>query len=185
MSGGGEKEWTRRSLLGAGLASAVTLIAAPAIARPLRKAPARQLFIQNHNTGENFRGTYWEKGHYISGAMRQLDRVMRDHRANETIEMDRRLYDLLHGIQNRINPRRPMFIMSGYRSLLTNAALQAEGYNPAENSLHIVGKAADIHFERVRLIDMRKAAVSLRAGGVGTYPSGNFLHVDTGRVRFW
>jgi uncharacterized protein YcbK (DUF882 family) len=185
MSGAGDNGWTRRSLLGAGLASAVTLIAAPAIARPLRKPPVRQLFIQNQNTGEIFRGPYWEKGRYISSAVRHLDRVLRDHRANETIEMDRSLYDLLYGIQSRINPRRPMFITSAYRSLLTNAALQAEGYHPAENSLHLVGKAADIHFERVRLIDMRKAAMSLRAGGVGTYPSSNFLHVDTGRVRFW
>jgi uncharacterized protein YcbK (DUF882 family) len=181
----GEKEWTRRSVLGAGLASAVTLIAAPAVARPLRHPPARQVFLQNPYTGEAFRDTYWEKGHYDSGAMRRLNRLMRDHHADETIEMDRRLIDLLSGIQKRIRTRRPIFITSGYRSLATNAALQAEGYSAADNSLHTVGKAADIHIEHIRLIDMRKAAVALRAGGVGTYPSANFIHVDTGRVRFW
>jgi uncharacterized protein YcbK (DUF882 family) len=185
MESAGSKAWTRRSVLGAGLASAVTLVAAPAIARPLRNPPARQLVLHNPHTGEAFRGTYWEKGRYIPGAMRHLNRLMRDHRADETIEMDPRLMDLLHGIQTRMGTRRPIYIMSGYRSLATNAALQAEGYNAADNSLHTVGKAADIHIDHIRLIDMRKAAVALRAGGVGTYPTANFLHVDTGRVRFW
>lgn len=185
MRGKGENGWTRRSLLGAGLASAVTFLAAPAVARPLRNPPARGLYLQNRHTGEVFRGTYWEKGRYIPEAMRRINHLMRDHHVDEVVEMDRRLIDLLHGIQTRVDPRRPMTIMSGYRSLLTNAALQAEGYNAADNSLHLVGKAADIHFDRVRLIDIRKAAVALRAGGVGTYRSSNFLHVDTGRVRFW
>src|SRR5690606_41690950 len=114
-----------------------------------------------------------------------LNERMRDPDVAEIAEMDRRLSALLHGIQTRVAPRRPMTIMSGSRSPLTNAALRAEGYNAADNCLHLVGKAADIHFARVRLIDIRKAAVALRAGGVGTYRKGNFLHVDTGRVRFW
>lgn len=185
MGGAGSKAWTRRAVLGAGLASAATLVGAPAIARPLRNPPARQLFLQNQNTGEVFHGTYWEKGRYIPGAMRHLNRLMRDHRIDETIEMDPRLIDILNGIQTRIGTRRPIFLTSGYRSPITNAALQAEGYSAADNSLHTVGKAADIHIEHIRLIDMRKAAVALRAGGVGTYPSANFLHVDTGRIRFW
>jgi len=25
----------------------------------------------------------------------------------------------------------------------------------------------------------------MKAGGVGYYPSSNFIHVDVGRVRFW
>jgi uncharacterized protein YcbK (DUF882 family) len=176
---------TRRSVLGAAFASAVTLIAAPAVARPVRNPPVRSLFVQNRNTGEVFRGVYWEKGKYIPSAMKQLNRLMRDHRIDETVSMDPDLMDLLSGIQTRIDLKRPMFIMSGYRSPITNAALQAEGYSAADNSLHMVGKAADIHFERVRLIEMRKAAVALRKGGVGTYGAANFLHVDTGRIRFW
>ena len=39
--------------------------------------------------------------------------------------------------------------------------------------------------ELARLIGLRDAARSLRAGGVGFYPASNFIHVDTGRVRFW
>ncbi|MFN3471060.1 MAG: DUF882 domain-containing protein, partial [Aquificaceae bacterium] len=32
---------------------------------------------------------------------------------------------------------------------------------------------------------LRNLAVSLRAGGVGYYPSSNFVHLDTGPFRCW
>jgi uncharacterized protein YcbK (DUF882 family) len=35
------------------------------------------------------------------------------------------------------------------------------------------------------LADLRDAALSLRAGGVGYYPQSQFVHLDTGRLRNW
>ncbi|HCP79199.1 MAG TPA: twin-arginine translocation pathway signal protein, partial [Pusillimonas sp.] len=35
------------------------------------------------------------------------------------------------------------------------------------------------------LAELRDAAISLNAGGVGYYPTEQFLHVDTGKVRTW
>jgi len=32
---------------------------------------------------------------------------------------------------------------------------------------------------------MRRAAMAMRAGGVGYYPRSRFLHVDVGPVRYW
>jgi len=32
---------------------------------------------------------------------------------------------------------------------------------------------------------LRRAAMSMRIGGVGYYPESNFIHVDTGNVRYW
>jgi uncharacterized protein YcbK (DUF882 family) len=37
----------------------------------------------------------------------------------------------------------------------------------------------------VKLDHLRGAARSLQLGGVGYYPASNFVHVDTGRVRYW
>ena len=37
----------------------------------------------------------------------------------------------------------------------------------------------------VPLAALRDAALSLQAGGVGFYPSEQFVHIDTGRVRRW
>jgi uncharacterized protein YcbK (DUF882 family) len=32
---------------------------------------------------------------------------------------------------------------------------------------------------------LRDVAIDLRAGGVGYYPTSNFVHVDSGKVRHW
>jgi uncharacterized protein YcbK (DUF882 family) len=65
--------------------------------------------------------------------------------------------------------------------------LRREGHGVASHSLHLEGRAIDIRLADVKLTDLRDAALSLRAGGVGYYPSvdSDFVHVDTGRVRFW
>ncbi len=55
----------------------------------------------------------------------------------------------------------------------------------AKHSLHMDGKAIDIRLPGVALADLRDAAMSLGAGGVGFYASEDFVHVDTGRVRHW
>ena len=47
------------------------------------------------------------------------------------------------------------------------------------------GRAIDVRLSGVPSSELRKAAVSMRAGGVGYYPSSNFIHIDTGRVRQW
>ena len=55
----------------------------------------------------------------------------------------------------------------------------------AKKSLHMVGKAIDINLPGTDLAMLRKAAVSVKGGGVGYYPSSHFVHVDSGRVRYW
>ena len=47
------------------------------------------------------------------------------------------------------------------------------------------GKAIDVRLPGVPLAELRDAAKSLAAGGVGYYPSEQFVHIDTGRVRSW
>jgi uncharacterized protein YcbK (DUF882 family) len=46
------------------------------------------------------------------------------------------------------------------------------------------GMAADVRIPGRSLSNLRNAALSLKAGGVGYYP-GQFVHVDVGRVRTW
>ena len=53
----------------------------------------------------------------------------------------------------------------------------------ARNSLHMEGRAIDVRLPGVALAELRDAALSLRAGGVGFYPREQFVHLDTGRVR--
>jgi uncharacterized protein YcbK (DUF882 family) len=55
----------------------------------------------------------------------------------------------------------------------------------ASKSLHLKGKAVDIRLPDCDLKKLRKAALELKAGGVGYYSHSNFIHLDTGRFRQW
>jgi uncharacterized protein YcbK (DUF882 family) len=47
------------------------------------------------------------------------------------------------------------------------------------------GMAIDIRVPGRRPVDVFRAARSLKSGGVGLYARSGFVHLDTGRVRFW
>lgn len=55
----------------------------------------------------------------------------------------------------------------------------------AQRSLHLEARAVDVRLPGVALADLRDAARSLQAGGVGFYPREAFVHLDTGRVWHW
>jgi len=76
-------------------------------------------------------------------------------------------------------------VISGYRSPATNAYLRRMGSGVAKDSLHTKGRAIDVRLNGVALSDLHRAALQLRAGGVGYYQASNFVHLDTGRVRHW
>jgi Bacterial protein of unknown function (DUF882) len=47
------------------------------------------------------------------------------------------------------------------------------------------GHAIDLRVPGASTVQVRDAALSLRAGGVGYYPINQFVHVDVGPVREW
>jgi uncharacterized protein YcbK (DUF882 family) len=107
---------------------------------------------------------------------------------NEVRAIDVRLLDLLHSLHAELQTRDPYHVISGYRSPKTNSMLSMRGgadTGVASKSLHMVGQAIDVRVPGVPLRELHKAAVSLKKGGVGVYPSSNFVHVDVGRVRYW
>lgn len=168
-------------MAGAGLC----LTACPAWAKSLLSLPERKLAFYNTHTGENSKITYWESGSYIPDALVELNHILRDHRTNQVTPIDKRLFDLLHAMKNKLDANQPFHIISGYRSPATNAKLSSRSGGVAKKSLHMQGKAIDIRLPKCALSNLRKAAVSLRGGGVGYYPDSNFVHVDVGRVRYW
>jgi uncharacterized protein YcbK (DUF882 family) len=99
--------------------------------------------------------------------------------------MDVKLLDLLTELHRQTGSKQPFQIISGYRSPKTNASLAAESNGVAKHSMHLEGRAIDIRLADVNLRDLRNTAVAMKRGGVGIYPSSNFVHVDTGRVRTW
>ncbi len=145
----------------------------------------KKLSLFNYHTGEKINTVYWEKGEYIPEALKEINHVLRDRRTNEVIDMDPKLLDLLYAIAQKIDARQPIHVVSAYRSPKTNARLRKRRKGVAKNSQHIYGKATDFYLPGRRLSHIRKAAISLRSGGVGYYPRSRFIHVDTGPVRSW
>ncbi len=146
---------------------------------------ARRLSLFNLNTREAWSGVYWRDGAYVDEAVRALDVLLRDHRANETARIDRKLYDLLWRLNARLGADEPFKIVSGFRSRRTNAMARRRSRGVAKDSYHTKGMAVDIALENTSLRGIYSEAKALGAGGVGHYPRSGFVHVDTGPVRSW
>jgi len=145
----------------------------------------RRAFVHNLHTGDTLDAVYYENGAYVPDALHAAMKTLRDWRSGEEHFMDPRLFDLMHGLRQKIEVRGPFQIVSGYRSAATNAWMHQHSKEVAEHSQHILGKAVDIGMEGVDLNRLHRAALSLRAGGVGFYPKSGFVHVDVGPVRQW
>jgi uncharacterized protein YcbK (DUF882 family) len=151
----------------------------------LTRVPERSLSFLNLHTSETLKTVYWADGNYIPESLSQVNRLMRDHRSGEVCEIDCRLLDLLCELRMHMETTNHFEVISGYRSPATNSALRAHSTGVAENSLHTRGMAADIRLPKLSLASLRRAAMGMKAGGVGYYPASQFVHVDVGRVRFW
>jgi uncharacterized protein YcbK (DUF882 family) len=175
---------TRRNILHAGSAAIFAAGAGPAIAG-ITAENARSLAFANLHTGETLSVDYWVEGQYVSEALNSINFVLRDYRNNEVHDIEPKLLDLLNLLHRQTGSTVPFSVISGYRSPATNAMLHARSAGVASHSLHMKGMAIDIRLADRDLPDLHKAAVGLRAGGVGYYPSLDFVHVDVGRVRYW
>jgi uncharacterized protein YcbK (DUF882 family) len=173
----------RRFLLGSTAIAGSLLV--PSAYAAIAKQPERRLTLQNLHTGEKARITYWSEGDYLKDSLLEINHLLRDHRTGDKIQMDRQLLDLLFSLQKQVESKREFQVISGYRSPKTNAMLRSKSKGVARKSLHMQGKALDIRLPGTDLKHLRKAAIALKSGGVGYYPKSNFIHVDTGRVRYW
>jgi len=180
----------RRAFLKLGLAGAgaVSVLGPEALARaatPAAVSEPRRLILHNLHTAEKLDAVYWENGRYVPDAVAAAEKVLRDYRNGAEHEMDLRLYDLLHDVRTKLGTNQPFQVISGYRSPKTNAMLHERSHQVASGSLHMKGMAMDVRVEGVALDHLHRAALSEKAGGVGFYPTSNFVHMDVGRVRQW
>lgn len=186
---------SRRSFLGYGaLAAGAALVpsrafasAAPAAAHASLAMERELSFVHTH-TGERLSIAYVAGGEYVAPALKDINVLLRDFRVNRVKPIDPALLDLLFQLNDELGTDQPFHVISGYRTPETNNMLQERGgatSGVATHSLHMDGKAIDIRVPGIRLDHLRDKAKSLKLGGVGYYPASNFVHVDTGRVRYW
>lgn len=174
----------RRHFLALTTFTAAGLFVSP-VQAAMRGKSERLLSLYNIHSGEHVKMAYWQDGHYLPKALATFNHLLRDHRTNEVTRMDPRLLDVLCVLQNKLRSRDPFHVVCGYRSPETNAMRAAMSDGVAKNSYHVEGKAIDIRLPSMPVGRISKAAVGLRAGGVGTYRADNFVHVDVGPVRYW
>lgn len=147
----------------------------------------RTLSFYNVNTKESVTITYKKDGEYLSEGLKQINHIMRDWRRDLPAKMDPELIDTIWEIYQDVGAKKPIHLISGFRSKKTNERMRRRGGGQARKSQHILGKAADIHFPDVPVKKLRNSALVRQVGGVGYYPRSGipFVHVDTGRVRNW
>ena len=150
-----------------------------------RSNPLKSLAFYNTHTHERLHVCYYRNGKYDFKALSKINHILRDHRSGEVRAIDTRLLDLLHNLSVKTSAQSPFHVISGYRSPATNKKLSKKSNGVASKSLHMQGKAIDIRIPGFKTRKLRNVARRMKAGGVGYYPKSDFVHVDTGRVRYW
>ncbi len=143
----------------------------------------RALNLYNIHTGERLDIRYCSSGTYDQDALTKINYLLRCHYTNEVKPIDVRVIDLLCDIKDDIGKDKEVLVISGYRSHKYNEYLRETGRGVVQNSLHLEGRAIDFHIPRMDNNKLAMLAKTFYAGGVGKYP--DFVHIDTGRVRYW
>ena len=161
--------------------------AVPVDAVPVDGKPY-ELRMSNLHTGESLDIVYRVGNTYIPEALEKLNYFLRDHNTQDVSNYDPKEFDVLHAMMSRLGRVNGLIdVVCGYRTPETNAALRKNSPQTgvAEHSQHMEGHAIDLRVPGVSTVQIRNAALSLRAGGVGYYPVSQFVHVDVGPVREW
>ncbi len=170
-----------------GLASALLLMGAGSVYDAAALNETRTLSFHHTHSGEDLTITFKRDGRYDEEALKQLNHYLRDWRNQGETVMDRHLFDILWEVYRDVDGKKPIQIISSYRSPATNAMLRRRSSGVARHSQHMLGHAMDLFIPDVPLEQIRSAGLRLQRGGVGFYPTSGspFVHLDTGGIRHW
>ncbi len=175
-----------RNLMGLGTVGS----AAESAAQGAPTSGAKRYWLRLHHThtGEDIAIVYRVGNTYLPEAIDKLNYFLRDHRTQDVANYDPQEFDVLHSIMQTLRkPNGVIDIVCGYRTSESNEYLRSRSAETgvAEHSQHVLSKAIDIQVPGSSTVALRRAALSLGAGGVGYYPTSHFVHVDVGPVREW
>jgi uncharacterized protein YcbK (DUF882 family) len=150
-------------------------------------AEERRIELFNIHTKKTISIVFKRDGKYVDAALGELNEFLKDWRRGVSTKMDPALFDLIWEMHRELGSKKPVHVISGFRSPKTNAMLRKTRGGQAERSRHMTGQAMDIHFPDISPKQMRNSALIRERGGVGYYPTSAipFVHVDTGGVRHW
>lgn len=183
----GQPDPQRRRLLWgfAGTAACLGFTPAGRALASVSPASPRSLSLLHTHTAESLSVGYFDGAAYCPDALSTLDNFLRDFRTGEATQMDRRLFDGLHALRALADHDATFEVISAYRAPATNQLLADRSAGVARRSLHMQGSAIDIRLTGFSTRKLFEHARQLGLGGVGLYLKSDFIHLDTGRVRFW
>jgi uncharacterized protein YcbK (DUF882 family) len=109
---------------------------------------------------------------------------LRCHFTNEPTGIDERLLPTVVAAANFFGVAR-VDVVSGFRHAKYNLMLRKKGREVARDSQHSHGTAIDFSLPGIAIKSLHQWAVSQKMGGVGLYLGSGFIHMDTGRIRYW
>lgn len=144
----------------------------------------RKVNLYRSETKEQAELVYHANGQLNEREYHYACHILRDVKQNKAVLMDPKLLDLICATQAWLRYygyNGPIHVNSGYRTSKTNGNLEGA----AKNSMHLYGKAIDFRVPGLTPMQIAQIAAKFRAGGIGIYPTSNFIHLDTGGVRVW
>ena len=115
----------------------------------------RTLSFHHTHSDEDLTVTFKRDGRYDEEALKQLNHYLRDWRSQEQTTMDRHLFDILWEVYRDVDGKKPIQIISSYRSPATNAMLRRRSSGVARFSQHMLGHAMDFFIPDVPLEQIR------------------------------
>ncbi|MGU3494683.1 DUF882 domain-containing protein [Xanthobacteraceae bacterium A53D] len=167
------------------VALVLTVAGTGALQNAVANGDTRTLTLKHAHTGESGTFTFKKDGRYDEAVLKKINWILRDWRRDEPTEMDPHLFDIIWEVYREVGASAPVTVLSAYRSPATNSMLRSRSKGVAQFSQHTRGRALDFVIAGVPLAELRAAGLRLQRGGVGFYPSSNFVHMDTGNVRMW
>lgn len=145
----------------------------------------RTLKFYHTHTGQSIEASYYRNGSYNPDALKDLKVFLADWRTAEQQDIDPGLLDILWQVQQSTDNDGTFEVISAYRSPQTNEMLRNSTSGVAQTSQHVVGNAIDVRLRGLDTALLRDTARELKLGGVGYYAESDFVHIDTGRPRYW
>ena len=170
-----------------GLACVLLLAGAGTVHNAAALNETRTLSFHHTHSNEDLTITFKRDGRYDEAALKEINHYLRDWRTQDQTVMDPHLFDIIWEVYRDVDGKKPIQIISAYRSPATNAMLHRRSSGVARFSQHMLGHAMDFFIPGVPLEQIRFAGLRLQRGGVGFYPTSGspFVHLDTGSIRHW
>lgn len=113
-----------------------------------------------------------------------VNRFLRDHFTNEPTAMEPKLIGFIAAAATKFRSDTAI-VVSAFRHPKYNLILRKKGRQVARDSAHSHGNAVDFYIPRTATMTLHAWAKEQAAGGVGLYLESGFVHMDTGKVRYW